>query len=243
MNVQVHGATHTGKVRDHNEDSLWYSTEHAAGIVSDGMGGHAAGEVASSITVESFRRVVGSRLSTAGSVDDVARIVSNSMGLANQEVHVAVQEDESRASMGATCVCACVWNGSLVVGNIGDSRAYMLSDGRLEQLTRDDSFVQKLLDDGVIEEAQAKVHPSRNMIVKYIGGDKVAEPAVTMHELTRGDRVLLCSDGLTGVVQDDAISDILGGGNTLEETCGRLIEATLDNGAPDNVTVVVFEVA
>ena len=241
MDVQVYGETHTGLVRDHNEDSFWLDAGLGAAIVSDGMGGHAAGEIASAITVESFKRVIEARLPKASSLDDVKKLLSNSIGLANQEVLIAMKGSISKQGMGATAVCACFREGTFVIANIGDSRSYMIESGEISRLTRDDSLVQQFLDDGIIGEDQARVHPHKNIITRYIGSKKGAQPVITTGKAESGCRVLLCSDGLNGVVTDEEILTITGGASSIETACKDLIKKTLDYGAPDNVTVVIFE--
>jgi len=241
MTVRIAGATHQGAVRDHNEDCYWIDNELQAAIVSDGMGGHAAGEVASAITVDSFKKVVAMRLSRARSINDVKKVLSNSVGLANQEVRIASQAQEEQRRMGATAVCACLWNRSFVVASIGDSRAYLILDGSITRLTRDDSIVQRLVEGGYIGETQARIHPQKNLITRHIGGEEKAIPAITILEVDAGFRMLLCSDGLTGELRDEEILTVVESAGSVEEACEDLIAAALDRGAADNVTAVMFE--
>ena len=241
MHFKISGLTETGLVRDHNEDSYWISPELGAAIVSDGMGGHAAGEVASAITVESFRKVVTSRFPKASTIDDVITILSNSIGLANQEVTIAAKKNTAIRTMGATAVCACLWNETFVVANIGDSRAYLIQGGTITRLTRDDSFVQQLIDGGFIDEEEARFHPNKNVITRYIGSTKDIVPTISTVHVEVGYRMVLCSDGLISVVTDEEILGIVSGAVTTESVCRELVDRTLENGAPDNVTVIVFE--
>ena len=241
MKLSLSGLTHTGHVRDHNEDSFWISPELGAAIVSDGMGGHAAGEVASAITVESFKKVVASRLPKATTIDDVITILSNSIGLANQEVTIAGKKKTAMRTMGATAVCACLWNETFAVANIGDSRAYLIQGGTITRLTKDDSFVQQLIDGGFIDEEEARFHPNKNIVTRHIGSMKDAVPSLSTVRVEAGYRMLLCSDGLNSAVTDEEILGIVSGAETAETVCRMLIDRTLENDAPDNVTVVVFE--
>jgi len=241
MNVTLSGLTDTGLKRDHNEDSFWISQELGAAIVSDGMGGHAAGEVASSITVESFKKVVAARLLKATSTDDVITILSNSIGLANQEVILAGKSKSAVRTMGATAVCACLRSDTFVVANIGDSRAYLIQSGTITRLTKDDSYVQQLIDSGSISEEEARFHPNKNIVTRYIGSKSTTVPFFSTVHVEAGYRMVLCSDGLTGVVTDEEILGIVSGAGTAETACRMLIDRTLEGGAPDNVTVVVFE--
>jgi len=241
MSLHLYGETHTGIKRDHNEDSLWFNAGYGAAIVSDGMGGHAAGEVASAITVESFKKVIEARLQKASSRSDIEKLLSNSIGLANQEVRIAIKECASRSGMGATAVCACFRDGIFTIANVGDSRAYMIKNGEISLLTKDDSLVQKFVDDGIINEEEARGHPQKNIITQYVGSSKIPQPSMSIVKAEPGSRMLLCSDGLSGVVVDEEILRITAGASSIETACKDLIDATLNHGAPDNVTVVIFE--
>ncbi len=241
MSLHLYGETHTGIKRDHNEDSLWFDAGYGAAIVSDGMGGHAAGEVASAITVESFKKVIEARFRKASSHGEVVKLLSNSIGLANQELLIAIKESATQRGMGATAVCACLWEGTYTVANIGDSRTYMIKNGGISLLTKDDSLVQKFVDDGIINEEEARNHPQKNIITKYVGSKKTPQPSISTVKAEPGNRMLLCSDGLSGVLTDDEILRITAGALSIETACKDLIDATLNHGAPDNVTVVIFE--
>jgi len=241
MTVTAAGLSDVGKKRKINEDSYHIDPERGLFIVADGMGGHAAGEVASAITVESFKKVVTSRLPKAMSIDDVITILSNSIGLANQEVTIAAKKNTAIRTMGATAVSACLWNETFVVANIGDSRAYLIQGGTITRLTRDDSFVQQLIDGGFIDEEEARFHPNKNIVTRHIGSMKDAVPSLSTVHVEAGYRMVLCSDGLNSAVTDEEILGIVSGAETAETVCRMLIDRTLENGAPDNVTVVVFE--
>ncbi|MFC1606980.1 Stp1/IreP family PP2C-type Ser/Thr phosphatase [Candidatus Latescibacterota bacterium] len=243
MKFELTGMTHTGLARKHNEDSFWLDNDLGAAIVSDGMGGQAAGEVASAITVESFKKVFTLRLPRASSQSDIVTMLANSVGLANQEVIITMQKNPTQSNMGATSVSACLWRGYFTISNVGDSRAYLIDKGSISQLTKDDSVVQRMIDDGLLDEEGARTHPNRNLITQYIGNKKPYKPAVTTFEAVSGQIVLLCSDGLSGLVTDDEILSIVTSSQSPDDACNKLIKATLEKGAHDNVTVVLFAIS
>ncbi|MBN1290574.1 MAG: Stp1/IreP family PP2C-type Ser/Thr phosphatase [Candidatus Latescibacteria bacterium] len=242
MNIKVIGQTNTGLVRGHNEDSFWFDSELGVAIVSDGMGGHAAGEVASLIAVESFKKVITARFTRSETIEDVKTLLSNSIGLANQEVLISMKNESSQQGMGATAVCACYWDKLYIIANIGDSRAYYIDKDKISQITKDDSLVQKYVDDGIINEEQARVHPQKNVITRHIGGHKDATPEIYTVEAVPNSKLLLCSDGLNSVMTDNEIFTIVNNAVDSETACEILISKTLEYGAPDNVTVVIFEI-
>jgi PPM family protein phosphatase len=241
LTTKICGKTDVGLEREHNEDSLWFEESLGAAIVADGLGGERAGEVASALTVEMFKKVVSASLSQAESIKDVKTILSSSLSLAGQEIVKSARENPEKEGMGSTAVCVCFRNDHWVVANIGDSRAYLVRDGKMIQLTKDHSYVQDLVDKGFISQEQALIHPYRNIITRHVGMAEGAEADFSDMESLPGDICLLCSDGLSGVLSDEEISGILTGEKPLPEKCEELIMKTLDSGAPDNVTVVVLE--
>ena len=241
MELTIYGQTDVGLIRDHNEDSFWYDKELKSAIVSDGMGGHAAGEIASAIAVHSFEKIISSQIPGAETLDDVEKAILSSIGFANQEVWRTVQKEPSKAGMGATVVGACLWREVCIIGYIGDSRAYLIRSRNIYQITKDHSFVQELVDIGAITEKAALSHPQRNVITRAIGADKDETGDIVTADTIPGDIILLCSDGLTAVLEDREILDIVIQSKSLEIICRSLIEKTLIGGAPDNVTVVLMK--
>jgi PPM family protein phosphatase len=241
LNVKMCGKTDRGLQRDKNEDSFWFDENLGAAIVADGLGGARAGEVASSMTVEMFKKVVSASLSKAESVKDVETIFSGSLSLAGQEILKSGEENPELNGMGSTAVCVSLWKNRWVIAHIGDSRAYLVHEGKMIQLTKDHSFVQDLLDKGLITPEQVHTHPYRNLITRHVGMQGTAKADFADLEAAAGDLCLLCSDGLSGVLSDKEILTILTDGITFEKKCDSLIKKTLEYGAPDNVTVVVVE--
>ncbi len=235
MDVTAHGRTDVGRQRERNEDALLVRTRIFA--VADGMGGHRAGEVASATALGPLEA-----LETADLADeDAAREALVAAVLAaNAAVARRAQDEPALEGMGTTLTAVLVQDGLAHVAHVGDSRAYLLRDGRLSQLTDDHTLVQALVDQGRITSDQARVHHSRSVITRAIGvGDEV-EVDVLAVPLRSGDRLLLCSDGLSGVVADAEIAGILGAHPDGDGATGALVAAANAAGGPDNVTVLVL---
>lgn len=224
-----------GLVRKGNEDSGYAGPRLLA--VADGMGGHAAGEVASSATIEELLHI-----ENGVSGRDALETLGTAVVAANDRIRELVTEDPQREGMGTT-LTALLWTGHDVrLAHIGDSRAYLLRHGELRQLTHDHTFVQTLVDDGRITADEAGVHPARSLILKALDGKPDPDPDLEVLEVVRGDRLLLCSDGLSGVVSDETLRDTLLEQRDLSQAADALVELALRGGAPDNVTVVVADV-
>ena len=227
--------TDTGRQRHANEDS--YFAHAPLFAVADGMGGAKAGEVASRIAAGAFEgRPAGDEESAEGQLEEIAQ-------KANQEIHELAQEDSSRAGMGTTLTAAMVHDDEVALGHVGDSRAYVLRDGELKRLTKDHSLVEELRRQGRLTEEQAEEHPQRSIITRALG----PEPRVNVDTMTfparDGDVFLLCSDGLTTMVSDEEIRDILVGSKSLRNAVNRLVDAANRGGGRDNITAVAFRLA
>jgi protein phosphatase len=226
--------TDTGRQRHANEDS--YFARAPIFAVADGMGGAQAGEVASRIAAGAFEeRSIGEE-PAEGQLEEIAQE-------ANREIHQLAQEDSSRAGMGTTLTAAMVSDNEVALGHVGDSRAYVLRDGELKRLTKDHSLVEELRRQGRLTEEQAEEHPQRSIITRALG----PEPQVNVDTMTfparDGDVFLLCSDGLTTMVSDDEIRDILVGAKNLRTAVNRLVDAANRGGGRDNITAVAFRLA
>lgn len=224
--------TDVGCVREHNEDSLVVAPPLY--VVCDGMGGHAAGEVASEIAVN----VIAQR---APSFPD-----AEALGQAVEEANLAIiqgaHEGVGRAGMGCTCTAAMLENERLIIAQVGDSRAYLLHQGRIQQLTRDHSLVADLVEAGQITPAEARVHPQRSVITRALGSDPRTQPDLFEINVETGDRLLLCSDGLSSMIEDHEIEDILNHAADPQLAASQLVNAAIAAGGFDNVTVVVVDV-
>jgi protein phosphatase len=233
------GATDTGKIRDHNEDAFYVSKDLGFFIVSDGMGGLAAGEIASSITREKISEILNSELSKTSSVEG---LLKKAFEVANTSVREALTQQNAIKGMGCTCVVLVCRDNDFFVAYVGDSRIYLLRSGKLKLLTRDHSYVEELFMRGLINEDEKKDHPYKNSITRYVGHAEKIEVDISSGPINNQDTFLLCSDGLTGEVEDATIEKILVAADTPESQVKKLIETALANGGNDNVTVVVATV-
>jgi len=232
MPLAAHGVSHKGR-RKTNEDSMVIDQAIGLFVVADGMGGHNAGEVASALAAKTLHEFIEQAHDTSES------IVAEALVLANDQVLSAAAGNATYEGMGTTVVAACIKDGSLVFGNVGDSRIYLMRDGSLEQLTDDDSWVSRVLPADAIGTEEASRHPMRHVLTKVVGLRDDMEPSVGSSSFQSGDMLLLCSDGLHGVVNDDAIAALLGRSGSVEEIAGDLVEKALDSGSTDNITAVV----
>ncbi len=222
-----------GLVRSNNEDSVYAGARLLA--LADGMGGHAAGEVASQLMIAAL-----AHLDDDEPGDDLLGKLEAATREGNSAIADQVDDEPELEGMGTTLTAVLFAGKKLGLVHIGDSRAYLLRDNELAQITRDDTFVQSLVDEGRITAEQAHSHPQRSLIMRALTGNEI-EPTLTVREARAGDRYLLCSDGLSDVVSDETIENTMREG-TNDECADRLIELALRSGGPDNVTVVVADV-
>ncbi|MBI2394806.1 MAG: serine/threonine-protein phosphatase [Deltaproteobacteria bacterium] len=253
LHVHVTARTDAGRVREQNEDcflivDLDSGTREADGAewsvgdrgvllaVSDGIGGAAAGEVASALSIEALWHEIEQESGEGDVADKLERVVVR----ANRRVRDAARTP-GRRGMGATLTAALLCGRAVHLAQIGDSRAYLLRGGQLRQVTRDQSYVQKLVDEGALTPEEAERSPDRNVILQAMGQANDVRVALGHLTVRPGDRVLLCSDGLTNAVSDEDIARIAQ--QAVEAACAALIDAANAAGGPDNITVVLAEVA
>jgi serine/threonine protein phosphatase PrpC len=222
-----------GLVRSNNEDSVYAGARLLA--LADGMGGHAAGEVASQLVVAAL-----AHLDDDEPGGDLLAKLDGAIRSGNSAIAAQVEMEPDLEGMGTTLTAILFAGNRLGLAHIGDSRGYLLRDGELTQITKDDTFVQTLVDEGRITREEAHSHPQRSLIMRALTGHEV-EPTLTMREVRTGDRYLLCSDGLSDPVSDETILDALQIPD-VTDSADRLIELALRGGGPDNVTVVVADV-
>ncbi|HEY9311207.1 PP2C family protein-serine/threonine phosphatase [Williamsia sp.] len=224
-----------GLVRANNEDSVYAGARLLA--LADGMGGHAAGEVASQLVIQALRP-----LDDDEPGGDLLAKLDSATRRGNQAIADQVAEAPELDGMGTTLTAILFAGSRLGLCHIGDSRGYLLRDGQLNQITRDDTFVQTLVEEGRITAEEAHTHPQRSLIMRALTGTEV-EPTLTVREARAGDRYLLCSDGLSDVVSEETIRDTMSSVENHKDCADRLIELALRGGGPDNVTVVIADVA
>lgn len=236
MTLQLRIATHSeiGLVRKNNQDS-GYASPHLL-VVADGMGGAAAGDLASAVAIDAIRKI-----DTSTADEHMLEVLSGALHKANERIADLVDADYSLEGMGTTVTGAMFDGSQFGLAHIGDSRAYLLHDSRLERLTHDHSWVQSLVDDGKITEEEAAVHPHRSLLLKVLNGQPANDPDLTMVPVVPGDRLLICSDGLCGLVEDPVIEDAMRLPD-LDAAMRRLVEEALTAGGIDNITVVLADV-
>lgn len=257
---EVFGITDVGLVREHNEDNLMIadlsneagplpageplsgtvSSRGVAFAVCDGMGGAAAGEVASHMAVDAlFETLRGD--APAGERDSFARRLVESVEAAGSRIYLAAKKDRTRRGMGTTATVAGLVDKVLFMGQVGDSRCYILRDGRLNLITKDQSLVNQLIEAGQLTEDEAEAFEHSNIILQALGTTEQVAVDLTFVELRRGDRILLCSDGLSGLVHDDAIREEMACVGPLPQLAERLVDLANSAGGHDNVTCIVAD--
>jgi len=259
VRVSVFGKTDLGRTRDHNEDtylvadlstgsvvSSTTAAEHAIGprgslfMVADGMGGAAAGELASSMAAQVIFEHLNTswRTDTEGSSERFAFRIREAVERANAEIHAYALEHADVRGMGTTLTAAGVLGSMLFLAQVGDSRAYLVRDGRAFQLTKDQSLTQRLVDAGELTEEEAETNVRRNIILQALGPDPRVRVVLSMEELRRGDVLVVCSDGLSGPVRKDEIAEVVAREPDLGKVSSTLIDLANERGGPDNITVV-----
>ena len=224
-----------GLLREGNEDSAYAGPRLLA--VADGMGGHAAGEVASSLTIASI-----AELDSEQPSGDMLTALASAVTTANARLQEKIIANPAVEGMGTT-LTALLWDdGQAAVCHIGDSRGYLLRDGEIYQITHDHTLVQSLVDEGRISADDVSTHPQRSLLLRALDGRSVAEPDLSVHDSLPGDRYLLCSDGLTTVVSAAAIRGALSAPGDPEQAVSRLIDLANEAGGPDNIACVVADV-
>lgn len=231
-----HGITNVGKVRKHNEDSMLERPETGMWVVADGMGGHDGGDLASQMIVNKLKKIH-EGISLERYIDDVEDTLID----VNKNLIQIASERSKRTTIGSTVVMMLAYDKYCIYLWAGDSRLYRLRDNELRQMTTDHSQVEQYVEQGLISREEAAVHPHGNMITRAVGAAQNFFLDMDIQEMKKGDRYLLCSDGLTKHTLDFEFQERLGNG-TAEEICTELIELTLSRGAGDNVTAIVIDI-
>jgi serine/threonine protein phosphatase PrpC len=257
IDIEIFGKTDVGLIREHNEDNFLIA-DVTAGVrtndgkeplkvklgdkgalllVCDGMGGAAAGEVASQMAVDSIYEALTS--AEPQTRDAFARLVRRSVERANERIFIQSRDNQSERGMGTTCTVAALVDSTLVVGQIGDSRCYILRDGKLAQVTKDQSLAWQLIEAGAMTPEEAKAFEHANIILQALGVQERVEVVLSQVDLRKGDVALLCSDGLHGPVSDEELLSVLVMEPDLQKAAQTLIQKALDRDGPDNITVVL----
>ena len=231
-----------GKVRDMNQDSFFISNEQdkvQLFIVADGMGGYKGGEIASKLAVETSRRyIVNNFDSIEHDRESILNLIRSAIEYANLVVYEKSKEIPELENMGTTIDICLVIPNKVYIGHVGDSRVYRKRKDFFRRLTTDHSYVQKLVSDGTITKEEAYNHPKKNMLIKALGCSSFVEPDVTVKGFLKDDVLLMCSDGLTNMIKDNEIAEIIN--RNPVEACNNLVDKANENGGLDNITAVII---
>jgi PPM family protein phosphatase len=242
VQLAVAARSDVGIVRSGNEDSYFADANGHRGlfIVADGMGGHAAGEVASEMAVQILTRELGGLRGVAGS--DVVKLMERALKRTNAAIYERTLAEIDKQGMGTTASVLVISRGRYLIGQIGDSRVYLLRDGNLRQITKDHSYVQEQVDAGFLTPEQARYHPYSNVITRCVGAGETVEPDVYSGEVRVGDLFLVASDGLTGMVDDRRLQQLLLARVAPDRLIHALISEANGRGGLDNITAIVVQV-
>jgi serine/threonine protein phosphatase PrpC len=242
MDFEFYSQTDTGRVRTNNEDSVALEESCAIAVLADGMGGYAAGEVASGMACDFIKAELGrwlSEASVSASDGDVKRAMDICVDNANRAIFGAANSNPTYAGMGTTLVLAVFRSGRLLMGHIGDSRGYRWRDGVLQQITKDHSLLQEQIDAGILTPEQAQYAANKNLVTRALGVEDLVLMETHLHDIQSGDIYLMCSDGLSDMLRDTQIANVMAAHTSLPEMGAALVAAANDAGGRDNIAVVL----
>lgn len=243
--IKACGRSHKGLVRQNNED-VWGEVSHASFyVLADGMGGHQAGEIAAREAVQTLCKLIEEKKHLSPvqpSLASIRKEIRHAIELANFHVYKMGRNNPDLKGMGTTVCCLQFNDNGIIYGHVGDSRIYRFRKAKLEQLTRDDSLLRELIDQGHLSESQASEFLYKNIITKAIGAEASIEPCVHYEDVAEGDIYLMCTDGLTDMLSDKDIAKVLGKMSSVEDGVDKLINEAISRGGHDNVTVVMLMV-
>ena len=239
--MKAQAVTDVGQQRKVNQDYLYYTIDKIGNLpnlflVADGMGGHKAGDMASKYTVESFVRLVSETIQK-----DPILILSDNVKTVNTLLINKAAESEDYKGMGTTLVAATLQDNVLRIANVGDSRLYIISND-IRQITRDHSYVEEMVMRGQIDRKQARTHAKKNIITRAIGAEKTVEPEMFSIDIQKGDKILMCTDGLSNMIEDTDILKIVKESTDIDEAVKRLVATAYENGGTDNISVLMVEI-
>jgi len=248
MALEAAGMTDVGLVRNHNEDNYFFDTDLGLFIVADGLGGHAAGEIASKIVVDQVAKFIKdtansetTTLSASGSnfasLNEIR--LKTAIQMSNKAIAENIMLHPERETMGSTIVACLIEGKRVTMAHVGDSRGYKLSDDSIQQISRDHSWVAEQVANGILTKEEAKRHPFRNIITQALGNNSELNIEVHEFEITNSETILLCSDGLSGMVSDEQMLAIFNEASSLQSAARNLIAKAIGNGGEDNVTLVL----
>lgn len=243
MNLKCFSKTDIGLVRSENQDRVWTGTLDdgaSAIILCDGMGGENAGSVASQMTIDFMSDRIRKGFRSNINRNYIRNLLITSVTAANSLVYDKAMSETDKYGMGTTCVAAVVYNNRAYIINVGDSRAYLIYDDSMQQITKDHTYVRRLVERGEITEEESREHPKRNQITRAVGAEKTITPDYFEIDMDEGNILLLCSDGLHAYGRDEEIAEIIVN-NPIGKVCDLLVDYALANGGRDNVSVAVAQ--
>jgi PPM family protein phosphatase len=234
-----------GNVRENNEDNYnviaGYPGVPVSYVIADGMGGHNSGEIASKMAVEITCSYILQIPELLSQYEDITSIIKMIMEKTNAEVFLASNEQESTQGMGTTLIIAVANNKKLHIGHIGDSRVYLIREGAITQITTDHSYIEELVRNGTLSREEAENHPKKNLITRALGCIESVEVDTYESDIQDNDVFIMCTDGLTNMLGDDEIKNIIIKLNEPESACNELVKMANENGGEDNITVIIFK--
>ena len=241
--MNISALSDVGLVRNNNEDSFYKSTDFELPlfIVADGMGGHNAGETASKMAVDIIKQYFIENKNSLNSEKRLISIIKDSIKVANKNIYKFANEKEMYSGMGTTITLAYILKGKIYIGHVADSRAYIINNGNICQITEDHSLVQELVKNGSITMEEGKTHPQRNMITRAAGTSEDIEVDIIKKPFNINDILLICSDGLSNMVNDNEIINTFNKESLIKDACEDLIKKAKNNGGKDNITVIAIE--
>lgn len=241
--MRIWSISDIGLVRHENQDACQTMLigEYTAAVVCDGMGGTAGGTVASHLAVQTYREQLEANLRSRMTMEQLKEVSGFAIAAANEAIRRRGQEDASIRRMGTTLVAAVIRGEDVLISNVGDSRAYLLSESGIRQISKDHSLVESMVEQGNITQEQAKKHPSRNLITRALGPEETVRDDEFAHKWRQGDYLLLCTDGLVNTVSDQELLFEIVHTDNPEHCLQRLVNISVSRGAPDNVTAILIQ--
>ncbi len=232
--------TSVSKKRKMNQDNYYVSSDGTLNVLADGMGGYAGGEVASRIATEATVKYLKENFDKNNEYqkEDILKIMNNAIQYANLEVFHKSREVEELDQMGTTLEICLIYKDRVYIAHIGDSRIYRIRKGIMRKITKDHSYVQTLVEDGTITKEEAEHHPKKNMLMKALGCEEKIEPDIMVKGFQEGDIILICSDGLTNMVSEQQIFNVIS--NNIDNAADELIREANNNGGADNITLIII---
>jgi len=244
--MKVFTKTDVGQARSMNQDSLLVSENNDKGlnlyILADGMGGYKGGEIASKVAVTAVQKYITEKFDTISKdKESILDLIDDSIDFANSAIYDESEQDEELQDMGTTLEVLLIYKSKVYIGHIGDSRIYRIRKGKMKKITTDHSYVEKLIQDGEITREEAYNHPKKNLLIKALGTDKVVEPDLLYTVLNKNDILLMCSDGLTNMIRENEILDIILSSEEQKDVTEILVDKANEAGGLDNISVIIID--